>query len=65
MSCRKVSAAEIITDAGRASVRTLGTCQGPHDLPTERLGARLARWLGLPRAVGGTASLTRAGFGLC
>jgi hypothetical protein len=38
----------VMTDAGRAFVKTLGNPEGPDALVSEWIGTKLAAWLGLP-----------------
>ena len=40
--------ARIVTDAGAAYIKAMGSRQGPHQLACELVGTQLARWLGLP-----------------
>jgi hypothetical protein len=40
--------ARIVTDAGTAYIKALGTRQGPHPLACEWVGTQMAAWFGLP-----------------
>jgi hypothetical protein len=44
---QKVGATEVLIDAGRAYVRPIGNCQGPHLLATDWVETDLAKGLGL------------------
>ncbi|MFW5692723.1 MAG: HipA family kinase, partial [Thermoguttaceae bacterium] len=38
----------VVTDAGRAHIKTMGNNQGPHALACELICTRLAQWFGVP-----------------
>lgn len=40
----------IVTDAGKAYIKPMGSPRGPHPLASELVGTELARWFGLPVA---------------
>jgi hypothetical protein len=39
---------EVMTDAGRAYLKTMGSKEGPHPLASEWVATHLAKWFGLP-----------------